>query len=71
MYRADFPTEECMLISASSTNQSMGRILDCVCKGLYKDKAFTQLNRPEEAIHDSYDKCEPGFNIDICNNIDS
>ena len=36
------------------TNQSMGRILDCFCKGII----FTQSHRPEVAIPDSYDKWE-------------
>ena len=34
----------------------MGQTLDCFCKGM----EFTQSHRPEEAIPDSYDKCEPG-----------
>ena len=37
----------------------MGETLDCFCKGI----EFTQSHRPEEAIPDSYDKCEPGFNM--------
>ena len=32
----------------------LGEILDCFCNHI----EFTQ---PEEAIPDSYDKCEPGF----------
>ena len=36
-------------------NQSIERILEC----LYKDMAFTQSHRSEEAIADSYDKSEP------------
>ena len=32
----------------------MGQTLDCFCKCI----EFTQLHRPEEAIPDSYDKCE-------------
>ena len=35
----------------------MGQTLDCFGKGI----EFTQSHRPEEAIADSYDKCEPGF----------
>ena len=35
----------------------MGQILDCFGKGT----EFTQSHRLEEAIPDSYDKCEPGF----------
>ena len=31
--------------------------IDCPCKGI----EFTQSHRPEEAIADSYDKCEPGL----------
>ena len=38
------------------TSQSMGQKLDCFCKGI----EFTQSHRPEEAITDSYDKCESG-----------
>ena len=34
----------------------MGQTLDCFCKGM----KFTQSHRPEEAIPDSNDKCEPG-----------
>ena len=32
----------------------MGQTLDCFCKGI----EFTQSHWPEEAIPDSYDKCE-------------
>ena len=31
--------------------------IDCLYKGI----EFTQSHRPEEAIADSYDKCEPGL----------
>ena len=37
----------------------MGQTLDCFGKGI----EITQLHRPEEAIPDSYDKCEPGLNV--------
>ena len=36
----------------------MGQTLDCFYEGI----EFTQLHRPEEAIPDSSDKCEPGLN---------
>ena len=36
----------------------MGEILHCFRDGI----EFTQSHRPEEAIPDSYDKCEPGLN---------
>ena len=39
----------------------MGETLDCFSKGI----EFTQSHRPEEAIPDSYDKCEPGFNLKL------
>ena len=35
----------------------MGQTLDCFCKCIQ----FTQSHRPEEAIPDSYNKCEPGL----------
>ena len=35
----------------------MGQTIDCFCRGT----EFTQSHRPEEAIHDSYNKCEPGL----------
>ena len=36
--------------------------LDCFCiKGI----EFTQSHQPEEAIPDSYDKCEPGLSFVI------
>ena len=35
----------------------MGQTLDCFDKGI----EFTQSHRPEEAIPDSYDKCEPAL----------
>ena len=35
--------------------------MDCLCKGLYLYITFTQSHWLEEAIPDSYDKCEPGF----------
>ena len=37
----------------------MGQTLDCFGKVM----EFTQLHRPEEAIPDSSDKCEPGLSI--------
>ena len=39
----------------------MGQTLDSFSKGI----EFTQSHRPEDAIPDSYDKCEPGFTL-IC-----
>ena len=39
----------------------MRQILDYFCKGVYLYIAFTQSHRPEEAIPDPNDKCEPGF----------
>ena len=39
--------------------QSVGQTLDYFCKA--KGTEFTQLHRPEEAIPDPYDKCEPGL----------
>ena len=39
------------------TNQSMGQISDCFCKGI----EFTQSHRPEEANRDFYKKCETGL----------
>ena len=39
----------------------MGQTLDCFCKGI----ECTQSHRPEEAIADSYDKCEPGLTLMI------
>ena len=44
-------------INALVTALSMGQTLDCYYKGI----EFTQLHRPEEAIPDSNDNCEPGF----------
>ena len=35
----------------------MGEILDCLCKGI----EFAQSDLAEEAIPDSYDKCERGL----------
>ena len=37
----------------------MGQTLDYFCKGV----EFTQSHRPEEAIPDSYDKCDPSLRI--------
>ena len=38
----------------------MGQTLDCLAiQGIQ----FTQPHRPKEAIPDSYDKCEPIFNL--------
>ena len=37
----------------------MGRILDYFYKDIHLHMAFTQSHRPEKAIPDSYDKCEP------------
>ena len=42
----------------------MGQTLDCFCKG----KEFTQSHRPEEAIRDSYDKCEPDLR-ELCHRL--
>ena len=39
----------------------MGQTLDCLCKGIES----TQSHWPEEAIPDSYDKCEPVGNMEI------
>ena len=39
----------------------MGQTLDCFGKG----REFTQSHRPEEAIPDSYDKCEPGLSFNF------
>ena len=39
----------------------MGQTLDCFCKGIES----TQSHRPEEAIADSYDECEPGLTLMI------
>ena len=39
----------------------MGQTLDCFCKGI----EFTQSHRSEEAIPDSYNKCEPDHTIKI------
>ena len=36
--------------------KSMGQTLDF----FYKDMEFTRSHWPEQAIPDSYDKCEPG-----------
>ena len=37
----------------------MGEKLDCFCKGM----EFAQSHRPEEAVSDSYVKCEPGLSV--------
>ena len=55
-----------MYVNEPVTKQSMGRRLDCFCKGIQLYMAFTQSHRPEEAILDSYDKHVSGF-IDIGN----
>ena len=37
--------------------------MDCLFKTLYLFITFTQSHRPKEAIPESYDKCELGFNV--------
>ena len=39
----------------------MGQTLDCFCKGI----GSIQSHRPEQAIPDSYDRCQPGFSSSI------
>lgn len=51
-------------VNESLTNQAMGSILDCFCKGISLYIAFTLSHWPEEAILDSYDKREPSFHYD-------
>ena len=37
--------------------------MNCFCKSLYLYITFTQSLRLEEAIPDSYDKCEPSLYV--------
>ena len=52
--------DECL----TNHKQSIGRISDCFCNGIYLYVASTQSHRPEEAITRSHDKCEPDFGVD-------
>ena len=47
--------------SVHHKSKYIGRILDCFSKGIHFYIAFIQSNRPEVAVPDSYDNCEPGF----------